>query len=268
MEKATHGYHFIAQQEILWWIKLQRNMLAMASGGGNILALNIPGAELGDLVRHTGGNSGAVGYAGTGFVYGYVKEVQEGGDVLVQLSGHVTGKWDGAPSGHLVYIDENGDKAKLLAGRPADVESRAIVGVAMGQEGGNSPKGVMAGLGMEASMSTKVDTKFIHFGASGGAALCYSCARVKLPSLEILEPSMNKPRATLAGNKVSVNFENGVGNMIPFVGLANVTGSFRADYQDSGSGVVVSFFKNDDTPVPADQISGELHVIIMGSGSI
>lgn len=268
MEKATHGYHFITQQEILWWIKLQRNMLAMASGGGNILVLNIPGAELGDLVRHTGGNSGAVGYAGTGFVYGYVKEVQEEGDVLVQLSGDIIGKWNGAPAGQLVYVAEDGDKSKLLAARIADIESRAIVGVAMGQDGGNSPKHIMAGLGMEASMSTKIDTKFTRFGTSCGAALSYACARIKLPSLEILEPSMNGPKAALSGDKVSVSFESGLGNMMPFVGLVNVTGSFRADYQDSGSGVTVSFFKNDDTPVPASQMSGELHVIIMGSGSV
>ena len=270
MEKATHGYHFVVQQEMLWWLKVQRNMLAMAAGGGNILILDVTGGsggevKIGDLVRHTGGNNGTVGWDGPGYVYGFVKERQTETRMLVQLCGPVTGKWSGSAAGNLVYVDE--DDTSVLRGAPAvDVESRAVVGVAMGVDG-SSPKGIMSGLGMEASLMNYISPAFVNYGAGSGTALVFNFAKIKLPSLTVLEPSAKEVKATATDRELSVSFKRGVSPSMPFVGLVNTVGAFRADYRLSGSSVIVKFFKNDTIEVKPSEMSGELHVILMGGGN-
>lgn len=184
-EVGKLGFQYMTQAETLWHMRAQMNNSLYAAAGGNVLNLICPDAQVGMVVRHTGGENAAIGYqAGGQCVYGVVLSgYSVTSTMLVKILGEAKVRCTGtAWPGQLALVREDGTIDAQDAKNCTEPER--IIGVVSSTAAAGRCS-VVLGQGRMCAAASPLSAKFITGTNETTKMAAFAACQIVVPSLNI-----------------------------------------------------------------------------------
>lgn len=268
MEKAYLGFEFANQMEFLWHMKMARNAYTLSAAGANIFWLDGE-AEIGTIIRHTGGGNFEVGFDETGvFTYGAVIDIDtELKRVLVKILGECRVKCREAVQVGM-YAEAQADGT--IKGRMLDdiISPSAIIGVCSSTAHNGFCKIVM-GPGRECGSGSPVSGNFAWRSNKVNAYTVFSVGTLILPNLKISGPfcsGFEKDAKLDKYYRAVVKFDGEFYKEPPlvFTTIVETTEQIRVSTVSETDKLTMTFYRNDIKINPATIEDGHLNIICIG----
>lgn len=184
-EEGKFGFQYMSQAETLWHMRAQTNNAVYAAAGGNVLNLTCPGAQVGLVVRHTGGENAEVGYLSGGqCLYGVVLSFYAADNTaLVKILGEVKVRCTGtARPGQLALVRPDGTID--AQDTKSCTEPERVIGVVASTEASGRCT-VILGQGRMCAASAPLSAKFITGANETTRMAAFAACQIVVPSLNI-----------------------------------------------------------------------------------